>query len=450
MLPSIAWRISASVGSALLREQVGGGHDHARGAEAALQAVLLPEARSGAGAGRPPSPSPSIVVTLEPSAWTASIVQLFTALPSTWTVQAPHWLVSQPTWVPVRSRSSRSTWTRSRLGSTSTSRVLAVHLERDAAARLTGTTSFHCRAPVACRRVLPAGPQATVARSGGPYGPPGRVPGWWQGRGSGATGCCTRLRQRGPAGAAASSRARPLGLAGASPTRDAARRSDARDRRPARRGDLRESAASKPSTIASISGLGDDERRATPGARRARSGPRQDPVAPQRGRDQASGGARVGRQRVGAELDRRPVRPTHRAISPDERSVVEPGDLGARAPAPASVRRPTRSSRSMMSRLASAAAQAVGVPGVRVAVPEDRPAGRLVPERRPDTRRPTSTPPSGRYPDVTPLAKVTMSGSMPYRWLPEHRADPAEPGDHLVGDEQDVVARGTAAATAAQ
>ena len=40
-------------------------------------------------------------MTLPPSAWTASIVQVFTAWPSTWTVQAPHWLVSQPTWVPV-------------------------------------------------------------------------------------------------------------------------------------------------------------------------------------------------------------------------------------------------------------------------------------------------------------------------------------------------------------
>ena len=28
------------------------------------------------------------------------------------------------------------------------------------------------------------------------------------------------------------------------------------------------------------------------------------------------------------------------------------------------------------------------------------------------------TPPSGTYPDVTPLAKVIMSGSMSYRWLP--------------------------------
>ena len=43
-----------------------------------------------------------------PSACTASTVQLFTALPSMSTVQAPHWLVSQPMWVPVRLRSSRS------------------------------------------------------------------------------------------------------------------------------------------------------------------------------------------------------------------------------------------------------------------------------------------------------------------------------------------------------
>ena len=50
---------------------------------------------------------------LAPSAWTASIVQLLTALPSTRTVHAPHWLVSQPTWVPVSPRSSRRNWTSS-------------------------------------------------------------------------------------------------------------------------------------------------------------------------------------------------------------------------------------------------------------------------------------------------------------------------------------------------
>ena len=51
--------------------------------------------------------SPSIVVTSAPSAWSASSVQLFTALPSTRTVQAPHWLVSQPICVPVSPRLSR-------------------------------------------------------------------------------------------------------------------------------------------------------------------------------------------------------------------------------------------------------------------------------------------------------------------------------------------------------
>src|ERR1700694_2520832 len=51
---------------------------------------------------------PSIVVRLLPSAWTANIVQLFTALPSTRIVQAPHWLVSHPTWVPVSPATFRS------------------------------------------------------------------------------------------------------------------------------------------------------------------------------------------------------------------------------------------------------------------------------------------------------------------------------------------------------
>src|SRR5690606_35903652 len=41
------------------------------------------------------------------------MVQLFTASPSTWTTQAPHCEVSQPTWVPVRLRFSRKNWTSS-------------------------------------------------------------------------------------------------------------------------------------------------------------------------------------------------------------------------------------------------------------------------------------------------------------------------------------------------
>src|SRR3954465_8826486 len=61
---------------------------------------------------------PSMVVTLDPAAWPANTVQDLTARPSIWTTQAPHWLVSQPTWVPVRLRFSRSRWTRSVLSST--------------------------------------------------------------------------------------------------------------------------------------------------------------------------------------------------------------------------------------------------------------------------------------------------------------------------------------------
>src|SRR4051794_28948562 len=67
---------------------------------------------------------PSMVVTLEPAAWPASTVQDLTARPSIWTTQAPHWLVSQPTWVPVRLRFSRSRWTRRVRSSTSAETAL--------------------------------------------------------------------------------------------------------------------------------------------------------------------------------------------------------------------------------------------------------------------------------------------------------------------------------------
>ena len=48
-----------------------------------------------------------MVRTCAPSHCTASSVHDFTAMPLRCTVQAPHWLVSQPTWVPVRPASSR-------------------------------------------------------------------------------------------------------------------------------------------------------------------------------------------------------------------------------------------------------------------------------------------------------------------------------------------------------
>src|SRR4051812_5988921 len=63
---------------------------------------------------------PSMVVIWAPLAWSASMVQLLMDLPSTWTTQAPHWLVSQPTWVPVRPSFSRSSSTRRVRPSTST------------------------------------------------------------------------------------------------------------------------------------------------------------------------------------------------------------------------------------------------------------------------------------------------------------------------------------------
>src|SRR5690606_16618564 len=56
---------------------------------------------------------PSIVVTCDPSQAAAKIVQALTLSPSTWTTQAPHWLVSQPTCVPVSPSPSRRNWTSS-------------------------------------------------------------------------------------------------------------------------------------------------------------------------------------------------------------------------------------------------------------------------------------------------------------------------------------------------
>ena len=60
-----------------------------------------------------------MVVTLWPAACVASMAQLFTARPFRCTVQAPHWLVSQPTWVPVRRRCSRMNSDNSVCGATS-------------------------------------------------------------------------------------------------------------------------------------------------------------------------------------------------------------------------------------------------------------------------------------------------------------------------------------------
>src|SRR5262249_42409284 len=67
---------------------------------------------------------PSMVRMSAPCACTANMVQDFTDLPSRSTVQAPQWVVSQPICAPVRLSCSRSMWTSSVRGSTSTSTAL--------------------------------------------------------------------------------------------------------------------------------------------------------------------------------------------------------------------------------------------------------------------------------------------------------------------------------------
>src|ERR1700680_3809708 len=60
-----------------------------------------------------------MVSTVAPLACNASIVQDFNPLPLTWTTQAPHCEVSQPTWVPVRRKFSRRNCTSKVRGSMS-------------------------------------------------------------------------------------------------------------------------------------------------------------------------------------------------------------------------------------------------------------------------------------------------------------------------------------------
>ena len=66
-----------------------------------------------------PSAIPSIVVIVAPSACAAKRLQDFTDSPFRCTIQAPHWLVSQPTWVPVSYNVSLRNVTSSVLSGTS-------------------------------------------------------------------------------------------------------------------------------------------------------------------------------------------------------------------------------------------------------------------------------------------------------------------------------------------
>src|SRR5581483_11145500 len=75
------------------------------------------------GCSAPSFSKPSTVMISAPSAWTANMVHDFTAAPFMRTVQAPQYVVSQPTCVPVRSRFSRSSSTSKSLGSTLSERT---------------------------------------------------------------------------------------------------------------------------------------------------------------------------------------------------------------------------------------------------------------------------------------------------------------------------------------
>jgi len=97
-------------------ERVGlGAHAEQAIAQAALSSQafctlcrILPDAR------------PSIVVILLPTAALTGMLQERTAAPSRWTVQAPHWAMPQPYFVPVRPTCSRITQSKGVFGSTST------------------------------------------------------------------------------------------------------------------------------------------------------------------------------------------------------------------------------------------------------------------------------------------------------------------------------------------
>src|ERR1700743_2049752 len=66
------------------------------------------------------APTPSIVVMARPLTALTGSTQDRTALPSIWTVQAPHWAMPQPNLVPVMPRMSRSTQSRGISGGAST------------------------------------------------------------------------------------------------------------------------------------------------------------------------------------------------------------------------------------------------------------------------------------------------------------------------------------------
>src|SRR5437773_1814332 len=118
----MAWRISASLGSGFW-ESRSTAVMIKPGVQKPHCSPCLSQNACCSGCRSPSWLNPSIVLIALPSACTARTVQLLIAWPSISTVHAPHWLVSQPMCVPVRSSSSRSTYASNALGSTSAVRA---------------------------------------------------------------------------------------------------------------------------------------------------------------------------------------------------------------------------------------------------------------------------------------------------------------------------------------
>src|SRR5438552_3847379 len=128
-LPPIASRISASLGAGL--------RSSSSCATTIMPGVQKPHCRpwhtrnaSCSGLSPAAGVRPSIVVTAAPSHWAASSRQARALQPSTRTVQAPHTPCSQPTWVPVRPRSSRRKSLSARRASTSRSTASPLTVSR--------------------------------------------------------------------------------------------------------------------------------------------------------------------------------------------------------------------------------------------------------------------------------------------------------------------------------
>ena len=113
----------------ILVQQGAGGEDHARGAEAALEAGFFPERLLHRVQCRRRLPRPSMVVSERPAISWVRVVQALTGRPSSSTVQEPQTSTSQLVLVPLRSRSLRRKSASSKLRGHAGAARLAVQLE---------------------------------------------------------------------------------------------------------------------------------------------------------------------------------------------------------------------------------------------------------------------------------------------------------------------------------